>query len=287
MPTTSEYLTSLQNDLDTIVSTLGLQEGTNFTDIKNATLNGDITTGGGDVSDYFTSNMGTDTDLKRLFKKIPAFAYSGSTCKEYFRGCTKLEEVDLSLFNTSSASTFEGMFRACYALKSVDLSNFNFSNAMSGNYTYMFAYCENLESVTFPSNPDFSYMYTTSSMFTGCTKLEEIDLSSWGDTTNNNLSYMFQNCRSLKSVDLSNFTTSSPLTASSQANQMFIQCSSMQRLDMRKYDFSATGAQALLYLFQGLPSNCLIIVKDTACKDAILSQNSWLTNIKTVAELEE
>ena len=45
--TTADYLESLQNDLETINTSLNLQEGTKFTDIADMAESGQITVGGG------------------------------------------------------------------------------------------------------------------------------------------------------------------------------------------------------------------------------------------------
>ena len=75
--TTADYLESLQSDLETINTTLDLDEGTNFTDIAGMAQQGVITKGGGgvDLNDYFNTEITTGTSTlagwKQLAKKVP------------------------------------------------------------------------------------------------------------------------------------------------------------------------------------------------------------------------
>lgn len=285
MPTTSDYLTSLQNDLSTIVSTLGLQQGTNFTDIKNATLNGDITTGGGaSISDYLANSIGTSgtANIKKLFKKIPAFSYSGNSCSSMFSGCSNLKEVDLSLVNVSNVTNFSSMFYDCPELETVDVSNFT-SNASAGNFSSMFGYCTKLESINFGDDFDTSMATNMSYMFQGCSNIKELDLHSFDGTYVNNIGYMFQGCSELKKINLSNFNTSQTWSQSSLTN-IFSGCKKLEELDMRSFEFTNQTQNVVNRLLYMLSTSVLIIVKDTANKDWILGTLPNL-NVKTVAEL--
>lgn len=285
MPTTSEYLTSLQNDLSTIVNTLGLQQGTNFTDIKNATLNGDITTGGGaSISDYLANSIGTSgtANIRKLFKKIPAFTFSGTSCSSMFSGCSNLKEVDLSLVNVSNVNNFASMFSDCPELETVDVSNFT-SNASAGNFSSMFSYCTKLESINFGDDFDTSMATNMSSMFQDCSTIEELDLHSFDGTYVNNVSYMFQRCTKLKKIDLSNFNTSQAWGTSS-VTTIFSGCKALEEIDMRSFEFTNQTGTVVNRLFSMLSASVLIIVKDTANKNWILNELPSL-NVKTVAEL--
>ena len=73
-----------------------------------------------------------------------------------FDGCTRLESVDLSGFQTENVTTMQYMFRNCTALRELDLGTFNTKNL---NYMCeMFNGCTNL--VTIYASKDF----TTSSL---------------------------------------------------------------------------------------------------------------------------
>jgi surface protein len=45
-----------------------------------------------------------------------------------FSGCSNLESIDLSYFNTSSVTEMASMFSDCENLKVLDISNFNMEN---------------------------------------------------------------------------------------------------------------------------------------------------------------
>ena len=45
-----------------------------------------------------------------------------------FNGCSSLNSINLSSFNTSNVTIMTGMFNGCYPLNSINLSSFNISN---------------------------------------------------------------------------------------------------------------------------------------------------------------
>ena len=47
-----------------------------------------------------------------------------------FNGCSSLESIDLSSFNTSNVTDMRWMFDECSSLKSIDLSSFNTNNVL-------------------------------------------------------------------------------------------------------------------------------------------------------------
>ncbi|MGX7205520.1 InlB B-repeat-containing protein, partial [Enterococcus pingfangensis] len=59
-----------------------------------------------------------------------------------FDGCTNLESLDLSNWNTQNVQNMTGMFHGCSSLESLDLSNWNTQNAVSMNH--MFYSCSKL-----------------------------------------------------------------------------------------------------------------------------------------------
>jgi len=292
MHTTAEYLDSLQQDLAGTIVALGLDPTTKFTDIKDMAVEGEITVGGGgDISEYFLSTLEGTNMAYNLIKKIPRFTFTASSsynCSNMFKNMISLESVDLSGLNTANSTSFASMFQSCTSLKELDLTNINFSGNTTGNFSYMFSGCGSLESITFSPSADFSRAYYVNEMFRDCLSLTNLDLSFIGTCGITTLQYMFRGCKKLEKIDLSNFNITSALSSSSQTNQMFYQCSKMERLDMRSFEFSTkcTG-QALQYIFQGLPANCLIIVKDSTEKAYLQNAYSNLTNIKTPGEVQE
>ena len=104
-----------------------------------------------------------DIKVKFIFKKL-------LTSTHYmFRGCSSLESIDLSSFNTTNLQNIGNMFSRCSSLKSIDLSSFNTINAN-----------------------DMSFM------FRGCSSLKSVDLSSFNTNNVKNMECMFYECSSLK-----------------------------------------------------------------------------------------
>lgn len=175
-----------------------------------------------------------------------------------FGGCTKLEKINgLTNFNTSNVTTMYGLFKDCRALTELDLSNFNTSTLT--NMSYMFQYCRNLTTIKF-GNFNTSKVTNMSCLFQDCKALTELDLSSW-DTSK---------------VDY--------------INKMFAGCTNLKKLDIRNWDKTNMDNSVDMFLDgtadTSVPIDCEIIVKDDTAKEWIASKYAYLTNVKTVAELE-
>ena len=123
-----------------------------------------------------------------------------------FYGCSKLESLDLSSFDTSNVTDMNGLFQGCSSLKSVNLSSFNTSKVteMRG----MFQGCSSLTTVdlsTFDTSKvtdmgdTASNSYNSySGMFSGATKLKTIYVSNKFVTNRVTQGYhMFSNCYAL------------------------------------------------------------------------------------------
>jgi len=112
-----------------------------------------------------------------------------------FYGCSSLESIDLSSFNTNNVTNMYGMFSFCSSLESIDLSSFNTNNVT--NMSFMFYLCSSLESIDLSS---FNTNNVTNmvGMFYRCSSLESIDLSSFNTNNVTNMYSMFYECSSLK-----------------------------------------------------------------------------------------
>ena len=123
-------------------------------------------------------------------------------------------------------------------------------------------------------------------MFAGCTSLTKLDLSGFKTGNVNQCVYMFQNDTNLVEVDLSSFTTKQD----AQSFNMFTSCISLMKIDMRNYDFTKLSSYNNMFgsaSYNGVPDNCLIIVKDATQKAWVNEKFARLTNVKTVAEYEQ
>ncbi len=89
-----------------------------------------------------------------------------------FMSCYKLQDIDLSGFNTSKVTIMDSMFEGCGGnLKSLDLSSFDTHNVE--DMRYMFYACENLYTIVVGPGWDVSGVTSaySSNMFTNCFKL--------------------------------------------------------------------------------------------------------------------
>lgn len=88
-----------------------------------------------------------------------------------------------------------------------------------------------------PSNTNFS------KMFEGCTSLQKILINQWDTSNINNMSYMFYNCQSLESLDVSNWDTSNV----TNMEHLFANCKKLTVLDVSKWNTS--NVTNMRYLF--------------------------------------
>lgn len=92
------------------------------------------------------------------------------------------------------------------------------------------------------------------------------------------MSEMFKDCSNLTELDLDNFDTSNVTDMSN----IFSGCNDLEILDMSSFDVSnvstATG------MFDNIPSDCIIWVKDEATREWVLSIRSDLINVLVTGE---
>ena len=117
-----------------------------------------------------------------------------------FEGCSKLETLDLSGWDTSKVTNMRCMFFGCSALKQLNLSG-KWNTSSVTNMERMFDNCKNLTSLNL-SNFDTSNVTGMRSMFYGCTGLTSLDLSNWDTSKVADADEMFKECSSLKWVTL-------------------------------------------------------------------------------------
>lgn len=120
------------------------------------------------------------------------FAYFTNLKEIKFNGCV----------DTSYVTDMEAMFYFCYRLEQLDVSGFNTENVTSMNK--MFGYCERLQGLDvsgFVTDKveDFSYM------FTFCRLIPELDLSGFNTSSGKYMLSMFYRCEHLKNLDVSGF----------------------------------------------------------------------------------
>lgn len=214
--------------------------------------------GGGDASEYFneftSSSSPSQWATANYIKKLPDIVIPNNVTSIgglFDRFNIKMDNAP-KIIAGSNITNIDNLFRLS-SIKNVELSGIDMTNV--NNFTSVFEGCEELLSVNLGNGKD-NFRGSIGSMFKTCRQLTEIDLSNLSGTLTNCV-YAFNNCYYLA------------------------------KLDIRNLDFtSLTATYTYSYAFNGIPNDCLIIVKDQANKDWITSKFSNLTNVQTLEEYE-
>ena len=152
----------------------------------------------------------------------------GSYTGGMFRNCSKITKLDVSSFDTSKVTDMTGMFSLCTKLEELDLSNFDTRNVtlMGGVYGGMFYQCSSVTNITFGINFKTDKVTNMHNMFSGCSKLQSLDVSNFNTGNVSNMTYMFTDCSALISLDLSSFNTSKV----NNMDSMFYNCKALVNL---------------------------------------------------------
>ena len=142
-----------------------------------------------------------------------------------------LEDLNLSIFNTSNVTSMKKMFAYCSSLTSLDLSNFDTSRVTSMDD--LFWQCESLTDLDL-SGFNTSNVTDMSSMFYSCSSLTSLKLSNFNTSNVTDMRFMFYNCSSLTDLDLSSFNTSNVTDMSN----MFSWCANLIMLDLNNFKTS-------------------------------------------------
>ena len=192
-----------------------------------------------------------------------------------FGACDSLLDLDLSGFDTRKVIDMSYMFENAKVSGTLDLSNFDVSKVK--DFTYMFRYgpadgnyssivmdklnISNWKFLATPSarnlfsgslfetiimnNVDTSGLTDMSEMFSGCSYLQNLNLSSWNTSNVTDMTSMFEHCSSLENLNLSNFNTSKVTSM----NSMFGDCSMLSELNLDS--FSADNLLLMSGMFYG------------------------------------
>lgn len=191
-----------------------------------------------------------------------------TTLHRFFSGCDKLEEVDLSTFQTDSVKDMGFMFYGCITMPRLDVSLLNMANVE--NMEYIFGQMFALESINLKglntarvknmkhlfygdrslktidlSSFDTHNVEDMTSMFLECSGLEHVNLSSFNTANVWGMDFMFQECSSLKELDLSNFNTENV----EYTRSMFQNCTSLKELDLTSFELP--NAKWIEFMFNG------------------------------------
>lgn len=142
---------------------------------------------------------------------------------------------------------FRRLFGLRYSLKKV-VFDATCKSASFASTTEWFRGCSSLEEITGLENLNTSKVSDMSFMFSGCSALTALDLSSFDTTQVKDMSSMFFGCRSLKTLNLSSFNVS----AVQQMCRMFANCTALTALDLSS--FMTTSVSNMSSMFQGCSS---------------------------------
>ena len=218
-----------------------------------------------DVTNYASANVNVSSGGSSAKVKPKSISFQNYT----------ETTMDLSNLDTSNVTSMWNMFSDCSSLTSLDLSSFNTSNVT--NMKQVFQRCSSLTSLNL-SSFNTSNVTSMNNMFIDCSSLTSLDLSSFNTSNVTSMQSMFNGCSELTSLDLSSFNTSNV----TDMWNMFLNCSSLTSLDIRNFDF--TNVTSYSNMFNSVPSNCLIIVKDTTAKEWITNKFPKMTNVHYVGE---
>ena len=162
-----------------------------------------------------------------------------------FYGFENIEDIDLSLFDTSNVTNMGGMFFRMSGLTNLDLSNFDTSNV-----TKMFGMFWGMNSLINLdlSNFDTSNVTNMYGMFSEMSSLTNLDVSNFNTSNVTNMDAMFYGMSGLTNLDLSNFNTSNVTNMHSMFNGM----SGLTDLDVS--NFNTSNVTDMGYMFYGMSS---------------------------------
>ena len=173
---------------------------------------------------------------------LPYTCYSGysAVVKE------NVKSYEPVTYSTSQLKNLNYMFK--------DQSNvikvLNFpSTVTTTNMSSMFSSCSNLTSLNL-SSFDTSNVTNMNNMFYKCSNLISIDLSSFDTSNVTNMNNMFNSCSGLTELDLSSFDTSNV----TDMRSMFISCSSLTELNLGN-SFDTSNVTDMSSMFSGVKVN--------------------------------
>ena len=166
----------------------------------------------------------------------------------------KVEELDLSTFNTKNVTDMKYMFYNCTNLKTLDLNNFDTSKVTSLFST--FQGCSNLEILKVNKWNTSSVVemgekagyWGYGGTFQGCKNLIELDINKWDTSNVVGMGQMFAGCSNLTNLDVSNFNTSNVISMF----RMFSACSSLTEIDVT--NFNTNNVTSMGAMFNGCSS---------------------------------
>ena len=152
-----------------------------------------------------------------------------------FSGCLSLTQLDISKFNTAKVTLMEMVFNGCKNLIALNLPT-TFTTEKVTSMQQLFNNCSSLKEINI-STFNTAAVTDMSSMFAGCDGLTAIDFPTTFTTESvTTMKQMFANCASVKTLDLTGFNTA----LVSDMENMFYRCSNLVTI-FAKDDFSVSS----------------------------------------------
>ena len=143
----------------------------------------------------------------------------------------KLQDIDLSHFDTSEVKNMMQMFVGLYSCTSLDLSKFNTRNVT--NMYQMFAHDRSLVNLNL-ANFDTSQVTNMAGMFDDLSNVVSLDLSNFNTSNVIDMNSMFAQTHKLKILNLGHLNTSRVTTMEKMFNDMW----ALENLDVSSFDTS-------------------------------------------------
>lgn len=186
-----------------------------------------------------------DSPFKKIAKKVRKIkaVEGGSVSNGYslFADMKNLVSADLTALDVSNCTDMDSMFFGCESLVSLDLSTWNIKNVRT--MASMFFFCKKLERVKTGKGWIAENLTDADSMFQGCRKLHEIDLSFLSSSRLEDCLEMFSDCQSLEVLDLSSLSVSKVRSMAF----MFSGCDKLRTLKLGGWD--TRKAVDMAYMF--------------------------------------
>ena len=177
-----------------------------------------------------------------------------------------LSEVYIKGCNVNTANPLRGYGKIVFYCSTIISDRHNYS-VYHGAYSYIY------------NGVDTSKSTNMSYMFSGCTSLTSLDLSSWNTRNVTTMFNMFVGCNSLTSLDLSNFNTSKV----TDMDSMFEGCSGLTSLDVSHFDTSnVTNMSGMFYECSRLTSLDVSSFNTSNVTDI----NSMFANCRSLTSLD-
>lgn len=220
----------------------------------------------------------TNLESERLNVLMEMDASSGFAPKfvsfKNFTGTDLLAETQG--LDTSNLTSMQETFYGCSKITKVDMSGWNLENVTT--MQNCFAQNTALSEVIGPKT-EANKLTTVTGLFSMCKALKRVDFKDFKINGLTSISSCFRENEMLEYADLSGW--SGELTS---AGYFANHCTKLKFLDIRNLTFNKV-TDNYSYVFNNMPSDCLIIVKDSKQKSLVSGNfSASFTNIKTVEE---